>query len=176
MPRATRYSVLAALFAAGMGALPAAQAFQAVPEPLIPESLAGLPPSWTAKPPAGAKSGARNRLLAQLSSAPLVLTVAHAAIREGQPGEQSTLEIRLAPESRQALAQLTSENVGRSVVLRAAGEVLTTVVIRGPIESGNLLVTPGMDEHGMTEAKMRQIAGKLSSGKDKLEISLLPRL
>lgn len=168
--RAARYPVLTALFASTMGLLPAAQAFQAAPE-----CPTDLPPSWTAKHPPKARSGDTHRILAQLSSAPLVLSVTQAAMREGKPGEQSMLEIRLAPESRQALAQFTGNNVGRSVMLRADGEVLSTVVIRGAIESGSLVVTPGMDEHGMTEAKLKQIARKLSSGKGKLEISLLPR-
>ncbi|WP_454688424.1 hypothetical protein [Achromobacter aloeverae] len=169
IPRVPGRFLLAALIAGAVGVLPAAQAFQA-----SPDAPTDLPPLLTAKHPSRAKSGDAARV-AQLSSAPLVLTVDHAELRQDHPGEQSVLDIRLAPESRKALAELTGGNVGRSVTLRADGEVLMTVVIRGPIDSGNLSVTPGVDEHGLTEAKMKQLAGKLSSGKSKLEISLLPR-
>jgi len=169
-PQRSKTGALAALLLCATAVLPTAQAFQAVPN-----CLTDQPSLVTARQTAKAKARCEPQIVAQLSSAPLVLGLSHVELREDKVNQQSVLDIRLTPESRQAFAQLTSTNVGRSMILRADGEVLTTVVIRGAIESGAMSVVPGIGEHGLTEAKMQQIGHKLSSGKGKLEVSLLPR-
>ncbi|ALM85841.1 hypothetical protein [Bordetella sp. N] len=169
-PRLLKTSLLTALTVTLATLLAPAQAFQA-----RPNCLTDQPPSVMEKQLRKTGTGHGPETVAQLSSAPLVLTVAHARLRTDDETKQSVLDVNLTPDSRQAVAQLTSVNVGRSVILRADGEVLTTVVIRGPIDSGAMSIYPGIGEHGLTEAKMKQIAQKLASGKSKLEISLLPR-
>ncbi|WP_233236419.1 hypothetical protein [Bordetella sp. LUAb4] len=168
--RVSQAGALAALLLCGAAFIPTAQAFQAVPN-----CLTDQPSLVTSKRSTKTQTGCEAEIVAQLSSAPLVLGLSHVELRQDELNKQSVLDIRLTPESRQAFAQLTSTNVGRRVSLSASGEVLTTVVIRGAIEGGAMTVVPGIGEHGLTEAKMKQIAQKLSSGKSKLEVSLLPR-
>ncbi|WP_143220508.1 MULTISPECIES: hypothetical protein [unclassified Achromobacter] len=160
---------MAALLLCAAAWLPTAQAFQAVPNCLTDQ------PSLMTVRHASRGKVCEPETVAQLSSAPLVLGLSHVELRDDKDNQQSVLDIRLTSESRKAFAQLTSTNVGRSMILRADGEVLTTVVIRGAIDSGAMTVSPGIGEHGLTEAKMKQIAQRLSSGTGKLEVSLLPR-
>ncbi|OWT74739.1 hypothetical protein CEY04_09285 [Achromobacter sp. HZ28] len=167
--RPVKSGAMAALLLCAAAWLPTAQAFQAVPNCLTDQ------PSLMTVRHASRGKVCEPETVAQLSSAPLVLGLSHVELRDDKDNQQSVLDIRLTSESRKAFAQLTSTNVGRSMILRADGEVLTTVVIRGAIDSGAMTVSPGIGEHGLTEAKMKQIAQRLSSGTGKLEVSLLPR-
>lgn len=85
------------------------------------------------------------------------------------------LDIQLAPESRQAFARFTTANVGRAVALRTEGRLLATPVIGGPIQDGNIALDPGVGDYALTLKDMVDIAGRLSSGKARIEVNVQPR-
>jgi hypothetical protein len=79
----------------------------------------------------------------------LSLIVSRADIRTDDRGGQPTLDIQLAPESRQAFARFTAANVGKAVALRTDGRLLATPVIRAPIENGSIALDPGVGDYSI---------------------------
>jgi len=72
-------------------------------------------------------------LVAVSIAQPLELVVAEASATTDQRTNEPIISVKIAEESKRALADLTRDNVGRPMALRVDGQVLATPVIREPL-------------------------------------------
>jgi preprotein translocase subunit SecD len=101
------------------------------------------------------------------SAEPLVLVVTQAAVGWVGVG-QPVIRLHLAPESADALKELTLKNVGSKVDLRVDGEVVMSPVIRDPIVSGSLEIS------GMPDGvDLAALAKRIADGKVRVEIEVV---
>jgi len=82
---------------------------------------------------------------------------------------EPVLSLTLAPDSRKALADFSTANIGRRVDLRIDGTIVLSPVIREPLQSDKVEIS-GSDIH-----ELRDIAAHLRAGESDLEIDLRSR-
>jgi preprotein translocase subunit SecD len=84
--------------------------------------------------------------------------------RTGEP----VITFKMSPASQKLFAQLTLKNVGHKLAMRVDGQTLSEPVIREPILGGF-----GQISGHFTDQQARDIAGRLSSGRSKLELDIV---
>ncbi|SEI55413.1 hypothetical protein [Achromobacter sp. NFACC18-2] len=66
------------------------------------------------------------------------------------------VDIKLKPQSTQALAAFTRERVGQRIQLRSNGILLSSATLKSPLEGDSLRITAG--EHGFAGKSAEEIA------------------
>jgi preprotein translocase subunit SecD len=74
---------------------------------------------------------------------------------------------KLTEASARRFAELTTQNVGKTLAIRVDGRVLSKPVVREPILGGS-----GQISGGLTAEQARDIANRLASGAAKLEFEV----
>ena len=98
---------------------------------------------------------------------PLVLGIVQVNVTPAIPEGQMALSLDLTPESRQAFAEFTTANVGKTVNLSIDETVMMAPRIVEPITGGKLLVS-GMFATGEVE----RIAWKILDGDVKVRVDV----
>jgi preprotein translocase subunit SecD len=94
----------------------------------------------------------------------LAVDVAQAEVAFDRRTGEPMVAFALTESSRRLFAELTARNVGRALVIRVDGRVLSKPVVREPILGG-----AGQISGGFSVDEAKDIAGRLSSGAAKLE-------
>lgn len=66
-------------------------------------------------------------------------------VDEDPTTQQDVVAITLTPESSEALAAYTRERVGKVIEIRVAGQRILAPTVRGPIDTGSLWISPGLN-------------------------------
>jgi preprotein translocase subunit SecD len=96
---------------------------------------------------------------------PLVLDIAQVNVNPSVPEGQMALSLDLTPESRQAFADFTTANVGKTIDLSIDGTVVMAPRIMEPITGGKLMVSGNF-----AAGEVERIARKILDGDVKVEV------
>jgi preprotein translocase subunit SecD len=106
---------------------------------------------------------------APASAQSLVLEIASAVAAFDQRTGKPIVAFRLTARSTKQFAQITTLNVGRKMELRVDGRVMMAPVIREPILGGQGQIS----DPDWTVAQAQELAGRLSTGKAKVEVEIV---
>ena len=95
---------------------------------------------------------------------PLTIAITDASAAIDKRTGEAVLKLTLDSAASQAFADFTSANVGRTIELRADGDVLLSAVLRDPILSGSVEVT------GHSKAEYDALARRISAGAARVEV------
>lgn len=98
-------------------------------------------------------------------AAPLKLVVQKAFVTTDQTTGRPLLQIDLAPDSREAFAQLTSASIGKVVHLRIDGKVVMSPRVVEPILQGTVIVSGEF-----SPSELRAVATRLEAGEATIEV------
>jgi hypothetical protein len=99
---------------------------------------------------------------------PLRLQVQKAEAAFDTRTKQPVVVITMAPRSGRMFGELTQNNIGRRLVLRIDGQVVSEPIIREPIKGGVVQISGDM-----TEKDAAALAERLSKGEAKIEVELV---
>jgi preprotein translocase subunit SecD len=102
------------------------------------------------------------------TAAPLALEVAGATASLDQRINEPIISIRLTAASGRSFGELTAANVGKAVEVRVDGKAVMKPIIREPILGGTLMISGGF-----TIAEARDIAGRLTAGRARIEVEVV---
>ena len=98
---------------------------------------------------------------------PLVLGIAQVNVTPAIPEGQMALSLDLTPESRQAFAEFTTANVGKTINLSIDGKVVMAPRIMEPITGGKLMVSGNF-----AGGEVERIARKILDGDVKVQVDV----
>jgi preprotein translocase subunit SecD len=105
--------------------------------------------------------------IAVAGAEPLVLDIAQVNVTPSVPEGQMALSLDLTPESRQAFADFTTANVGKTVNLSIDGTVVMAPRIMEPITGGKLMVSGNF-----VAGEVERIARKILDGDVKVQVDV----
>jgi preprotein translocase subunit SecD len=105
--------------------------------------------------------------IAAAAAQPVTLDVASASLGFDQRTGAPMVLFKLTEGSARRFAELTTQNVGKTLAIRVDGRVLSKPVVREPILGGS-----GQISGGLTAEQARDIANRLASGAAKLEFEV----
>lgn len=105
--------------------------------------------------------------IAVATAEPLVLGIAQVNVTPSVPAGQMALSLDLTPESRQAFADFTTANVGKTVNLSIDGTVMMAPRIMEPITGGKLMVSGNF-----VAGEVERIARKILDGDVKVQVDV----
>ena len=98
-------------------------------------------------------------LVAVSVAEPLKLEVKEASASIDQRTNESIVRVGIAEKSKQALADLTRDNVGKAMNFRLDGQVVVTPVIREPLLLDEFVVSGNFTVDKAAEIARRLVAG-----------------
>jgi hypothetical protein len=99
---------------------------------------------------------------------PLRLQIASAAPLFDERTKEPVITIRLTERSGRMFAELTKDNVGRTIEVRIDGKVVMSPIIREPILGGSVQVSGGF-----TLKDAQELADRLNSGAARIEVEVV---
>jgi hypothetical protein len=99
---------------------------------------------------------------------PLRLQVQKAEATFDTRTKDPVVVITMAPRSGRMFAELTANNIGRTLVLRIDGQIVSEPIIREPIKGGVVQISGDM-----TLKDAAALAERLSKGEAKIEVELV---
>jgi preprotein translocase subunit SecD len=98
---------------------------------------------------------------------PASLSIEAAAVAYDSRTGEPVVSFRLTAAARRIFAEITRKNVGRRLAFLVGGRVVTTSVIREPIDGGS-----GQLSGGFTADQAKSLAARLSSGQSQVNVEL----
>jgi preprotein translocase subunit SecD len=102
--------------------------------------------------------------IAAARAEPIALGVAQASVAYDMRNNAPIVTVRLTPQGQETMRRLTTQNVGRKIDVRVDGKSMMKPVVREPILGGTMQILTA------TEEEARSLAGRLTSGRAKLEL------
>jgi preprotein translocase subunit SecD len=98
---------------------------------------------------------------------PASLSIETAALAYDSRTSEPVVSFTLTAAARQIFAEITRKNVGRRLAFLVDGRVVTTSVIREPIDGGSSQLAGGF-----TADQAKSLAARLSSGQSQVNVEL----